>query len=365
MSLPPFRASIRRKVVLMQMVTVSTALLLAAVAFLVLEVATCHRTERRELVTLGQLVASNAAPMVAFEDPEGAGRILDGLAVRPSLTQARIYRASGGLMAGYPATAPQGEPLRVGSVQEGLTSAQNRLRLTQVIRDREGAAIGVLFLEEDLRDLHQRILTSALGLGGVLVLLGLASLLVSFRVQGLLTRPILDLSAVAGEVSRTQDYRLRARPWAQDELGHLAETFNALLDKLQTQGEQLAEPRERLEPGGEVQVESPVDPGTRFVFEAPLPPGEDLPPEEALSGLAKGPAEMGEPSPERLQSALREAPPQWLAVFEAALHQGEIDRARDLLADLPEALALGLASYLDAFRLDDLERLLLKAKETP
>jgi signal transduction histidine kinase/CheY-like chemotaxis protein len=724
----PFRPSIRRKVVLMQMVTASTALLLAAVAFLVLEAATFNRTESRELLTLGQLIASNAAPMVAFEDPEAASRILDGLAVRPSIIQARIYRASGDLMAGYPATAPQGAPMRAGSVQEGITSAQNRLRLTQVIRDREGAAIGVLFLEEDLRELQQRILTSALVLGGVLVLLGLASLIVSFWVQGLLTRPILDLSAVAAAVSRTQDYRLRARPWAEDELGHLVEAFNTMLDKIQTQDEQLAEHREHLEQqvdhrtlqltraneelrvakaraeafsraksaflsnmshelrtplnsilgytqlmafdadrdpqdrrqldmilragehllglindvlsvsrieaqqqvltpapfdlrafllgleemirvrakakgialdveldpalrpvlvgdegklrqvlvnllgnavkftheggvrltirargqnrvffevqdtgagisaeeaaglftaffqtgagrraqegtglglylsqslvrlmGGEVQVESQIDQGTRFFFEVPLPPGEDLPLEErALPGLPRivkgqaaprqlvvddnednrslmaalfarmnlpckvaadgaealacwrdwrpavvwmdmrmpgmdgfeatrriraeeaggartaivavtasvfeddrdrihqcgcddvlikpyrvrdlmamlgrhtglrfqeGPAEaVSETSPERLQGSLREASPQWLAVFEAALNQGEIDRARDLLRDLPEALARGLTPYLDEFRLDDLERLLLKARETP
>ena len=243
----PFTGSIRRKVVLMQMVTACTALVLAALAFLALEVSAFKRTESRELQTVGQLIASNVAPMVAFEDPEAASRILGSLAVRPSILQARIHRANGDLMVRYPLAGEASSALPVASVREGLSSANNRLRLTQLIRDREGAAIGCLFLEEDLRELHQLILSSVAILSGVLLALGVGSLLLSLRVQGLLTRPILDLSAVADAVTRTQDYSLRARKGAQDELGHLVDTFNIMLGKIQTQDAQLAEHRDDLE----------------------------------------------------------------------------------------------------------------------
>ena len=97
------RASISRKFILMQMATAATVLILAGLVFLGLEVSAFRRNESRELQTLGHLVANNAAPTVAFEDPEAASRILDGLKVRPSIILARVYRAGGEMMAGFPA----------------------------------------------------------------------------------------------------------------------------------------------------------------------------------------------------------------------------------------------------------------------
>ena len=242
------RSSIRTKVVLMQMVTALTVLVLAAMAFLTLEVSTFKRTEFRELQALGRVIANNAAPVVAFEDPEAAAGILEGLTARPSIVRARIFRARGDILASFPAAArPEEPPFPAATAVEGIAEVKQGFQLVQLIRDREGAPIGVLLLEQDLRELHQRIWNSCAALAAVLVILGLLSLLVSLKVQGIVTRPILDLARVVDTVSQTRDHRLRARVWAQDELGHLVETFNTMLARIQTQDEQLAEHREHLE----------------------------------------------------------------------------------------------------------------------
>ena len=242
------RASIRTKVVLMQMVTALMVLVLAALAFLTLEESTFKRTESRELQVLGRVIANNAAPVVAFEDPEAAASILEGLTARPSIVRARIFRAKGDVLAAFPTAArPDERPVPVDTAIEGIQAAQDRFRLIQLIRDRAGAPVGVLLLEQDLRELHQRILTSCLALAAALAILGLLSLLVSLKVQGIVTHPILDLARVVDTVSQTRDHGLRARVWAQDEMGHLVETFNTMLARFQAQDEQLAEHREHLE----------------------------------------------------------------------------------------------------------------------
>lgn len=242
------KASIRRKVLLMQMTTIAIILLLASLLIIPLEISTFKQTEHRELQTIGQLIAHNAAPMLAFEDPEGGQRLLAGLSVRPNIKRACIYRYQGDLLAGYPNATDFGGPrLSVEAAVEGITYAKDQIRLIQHVRDREGAHLGVLLLEEDLSDLHRRILTRVVGLSLTFLFLGIGAFLVALRIQGMVTRPILDLATVADAVSDTQDYGLRARVWAQDELGHLVETFNKMLGKIENQDVQLTEYRDHLE----------------------------------------------------------------------------------------------------------------------
>jgi signal transduction histidine kinase/CheY-like chemotaxis protein len=235
-------------VVVIQMATSFVVLFLAAVAFLLLEVSSFKRTEFRELRTLGFLLANNAAPNLAFEDPDAAARILDGLKVRPSIVLARIHRAKGDLLAQYPPAAPGDAPsLPLAQVAEGITAGNDHLRLVQLIRDREGTPIGSLVLEEDMQELHRQFRSSGAALAVVFLFLGIGALLASLKIQGMITRPILDLAHVADRVSRTQDYSLRAAKWAEDELGHLADTFNTMLSRIQEQDALLTEHRENLE----------------------------------------------------------------------------------------------------------------------
>jgi methyl-accepting chemotaxis protein len=81
----------------------------------------------------------------------------------------------------------------------------------------------------------------------VLIVSLLATALVSQRLVGLITEPILQLAALAERVSTKEDYTLRAVPAGKDELGKLVGSFNQMLERIQERDVALHNAKEDLE----------------------------------------------------------------------------------------------------------------------
>jgi two-component system, cell cycle sensor histidine kinase and response regulator CckA len=60
-----------------------------------------------------------------------------------------------------------------------------------------------------------------------------AGLLISSRLQQVVSRPILELASTARRISEQRDYALRAPPGSQDEVGVAVAAFNLMLDRIQ------------------------------------------------------------------------------------------------------------------------------------
>jgi len=58
-------------------------------------------------------------------------------------------------------------------------------------------------------------------------------ILVARQIRQLITRPIRDLEALSRQVTREEDYSLRAKPGNQDEIGRLADAFNTMLSRME------------------------------------------------------------------------------------------------------------------------------------
>ncbi|HEX9080904.1 MAG TPA: ATP-binding protein, partial [Holophagaceae bacterium] len=232
--------------------TTGAALVLAASAFLGYEAVTYRRAAAQDLKALGEIVSYNAAPTLAFHDPRTAEQLLEALKVQGHITRGRIYEATGGLYAAYPAEPNPAERYPVATTPdriwfEGGWLSKARTRLTLRIRSEEGNPVGVLYLEEDQTALLNRLFWGAGFLLGVLVLIGGAAWIFVSHYGRALTDPILDLAQTAATVSATQDYGLRVRRRTDDELGLLVDAFNGMLQRIQDQDRRLAQHREQLE----------------------------------------------------------------------------------------------------------------------
>src|SRR5258708_25866379 len=73
------------------------------------------------------------------------------------------------------------------------------------------------------------------------------SLLVSSRLQRVISEPILRLAETAETVSRSRDYAIRAERHSGDELGLLVDAFNQMLSQIEDRDRQLQLAREQLE----------------------------------------------------------------------------------------------------------------------
>src|SRR5947199_6770392 len=71
----------------------------------------------------------------------------------------------------------------------------------------------------------------------------LVALLLSSRLQRLISDPVLKLSDTARIVSEKKDYGLRAQKQSQDEVGVLIDSFNEMLVQIQKRDTELQEAR--------------------------------------------------------------------------------------------------------------------------
>lgn len=66
------------------------------------------------------------------------------------------------------------------------------------------------------------------------ILLGIVAVaaFVAFKLQGLISRPILALAATASAISKNADYTIRVNRRGNDEIGVLYDGFNNMLDEI-------------------------------------------------------------------------------------------------------------------------------------
>jgi signal transduction histidine kinase/DNA-binding response OmpR family regulator len=82
-----------------------------------------------------------------------------------------------------------------------------------------------------------------------------ASLAASLLFVRLLTRPVQDLASLMDQVRRDGDYGLRAPSRSGDEVGQLADGFNAMLSEIQARDTELRGAREQAEAGTRAKAE--------------------------------------------------------------------------------------------------------------
>ncbi|HSC25794.1 MAG TPA: ATP-binding protein [Vicinamibacterales bacterium] len=231
------RLPIRHKLVAMIMLTSATVLLFASIGHLVSDYRQAREDLRRETSTYAKLILQNSSAALLSRDVDSASRTLRTLARIPELRAACLYDAEGVLFAHYsPAAAT--EPCPAAAPSPGGIFRRNDYLFTSELTS-EGR-VGVLYLHSDLATLWARLRTQ---IAVVALLLGLAlatALLLSSRLQALVSEPVMSLARTATEVSRKGDYGLRARRTTEDELGVLVDAFNRMLERIQSREDELS-----------------------------------------------------------------------------------------------------------------------------
>jgi signal transduction histidine kinase len=236
---------IRRKLGLAAMVPCAVGLL-CATALLVQRYATVMREENEsEVRVLARIMADTSAAALAFGDVETAHEILESLRVHPDVLSARLLRADGGPFAAYRLDASAAVPDREGR-GDGVYVTEDRVVVFEPVEQKEHR-LGTLVIEYSLAALNAQTRQN-LGLaGGVLAgSLGVA-LLLSTAIQRLISRPILQLAATTRKVREHDDYGVRAEKAGDDEVGFLIDSFNSMLERIESREGALAESKRELE----------------------------------------------------------------------------------------------------------------------
>jgi len=188
--------------------------------------------------TSANIVAANSTAALSFGDEKDAAQTLSSLQAEGHVVAACVWTASGKKLAtffrGQAVPLPDPEHFPPG----GHRFAADSLTVSAPVY-LSGKFIGSVYVMSDLAALQQRMRSYALVFG---VIIGCA-LLIALGLAAALTRsilrPIRHLGYTAQKVSAQQDYSVRARKNADDEIGILVDGFNAMLDQIQQRDGQL------------------------------------------------------------------------------------------------------------------------------
>ncbi|HKW99844.1 MAG TPA: ATP-binding protein [Bryobacteraceae bacterium] len=231
--------SIRRKLLLINVLTTSTALVMASTAFITYERMRFQEDIARQLGTVADVVGANVRAPLAAGDGAGIGAVLQGLALEPRILAACVYGADRNALACYARERWAESVFPAKLAVSGIELRNGDLLVSRPILDR-GKTIGTLWMRFDshvsLDTLRHDISMVSLAMAVCFIF----AVLLSSRLQQAIAFPILRLARTAKEVALGRNYSLRAVKSGEDELGLLVDSFNEMLSQL---GEHAAELR--------------------------------------------------------------------------------------------------------------------------
>jgi len=237
--------SIKQKLFAIILVTTSMALLLAALAFGSYDVITFREKLSSDLVTLAETIGINSSAALSFDVPGSGEEILQSLRAQTHIMSAAILEADDLVFAEFARSgASAGNPLRLRP--DGAYFESDYLAVFHTVT-LDGEALGRVYLQSDLEELSARLRRFAL-FGGLIFLGAMAvAVLVTLRLQRVISGPIVHMAEVANAVRRERNYSIRARRESNDELGQLVDGLNEMLAEIQTRDVELTVAKEVAE----------------------------------------------------------------------------------------------------------------------
>ncbi len=257
------------------MLVVPSSVLLALLftaAYAVNEWSSVRRALLAETELLAQVVGSNTAGALSFADEPGAAATLASLGAIPSIIRVCLYSAPAQqpekLMTAYPSGQARDCPPDIAGVTQAFEG--DTLRVLAPVRLLDERIGGVLIVR-DFGDLRKQ-LSIQIAIGVLVLLLSLAVVvgIQMYFLRRVIMEPIERLSGTALRIGQSRNYDIRASKLGQDEIGTLVDSFNAMLDQIQSAQQQLVESEKMASLGGLVagvshEVSTPVGIGLTAV----------------------------------------------------------------------------------------------------
>ena len=227
------------------MLTSGIVLIMTCAAFFVYEYITARETMRRQMSTLGQIIATNSTAALAFDNQQDAAETLNALKAENNIRAAALYDVNGKLFAKYPATIPAFYiPAHPGRL--GYYFTDSYLEGFQVV-EQDGTLLGTIFLRTDMKDMYHRFLLYGIIAVIFIIISFIFAWVISKKLQRTISTPILQLADTAKIVSDKQNYSVRAVKRSDDEVGLLTDAFNHMLTRIGIQNAEITGLNQNLE----------------------------------------------------------------------------------------------------------------------
>ena len=226
-------------------VATATALLIVGFALLAFESYLLHAVDRRELQADAKVIADNSAEAVELGNANAIRQALQFAQNFTKIKSAALYDTNGQILATY---ETPGAKFDLASPRSGIAKLFHAFHLHQSMPVlSNGKVVGTIYVNGDVSSLKDRILLIATAL-----CLSLPASLVMItpvlsRMSNRISRPLRELAWTTKIVTLQHDYSLRAQKESADEVGHLVDAFNEMLQQIENQTEELRRSHGSLE----------------------------------------------------------------------------------------------------------------------
>ncbi len=226
--------SIKFKLIFITGLSSGIALLVFSIILLAYEITFVKRNLIENLQIQSDIISENSLATLAFMDNTGAARTLNALKYNHDILYAGLYDTNQQLLAEYRnaqftenVTLPSDELL---SIPSFISTKQ----YTQIIHPIQlnGELLGHVVLRSNFDSLHKKLRNYIMIIFGLFALAFLIALYLSSQLQRVVTRPILYFANFIHDVTESKVHYAKAVKESDDELGHLIDAFNIMLEQL-------------------------------------------------------------------------------------------------------------------------------------
>ncbi len=242
--------SIAGRLMRMTLLVSGMALFLAYVSFLAYDLYSLRQNLKSSLETEAHLIGSNSVTALLFDDQQAAESTLSAMSDSRQIRSALIVRASGRPFAKY-----MRDPSSQLAIEERLAPGES-IHYWSKGRDIligsaiifQGQTVGSVYLLAETSDVARSAGRFGIISAGMLLTCFALAYLATSAIRHLVTDPLTGLARTAQIVSRQRDYSVRAKlPRSSDELTFLVQSFNEMLEQIQSRDRALEESRKVLE----------------------------------------------------------------------------------------------------------------------
>ncbi len=235
--------SLRRKITVLIAGGGVISALIAAVGFSSFDLKRYWQRTNAELTAISDVVADQVGPAISLGDLKSAREILGSVRADPLIGDAMLYDVKGGCFAAFHRSAASGCP---GLPPDGIRRQLNMLVLARAVNagnERLGTLVMAATVPSIPALLRQYLVGAFLIIGLSLAVAAVVAVALQFRVS----TPILEIARVAERIAQTHRFGDRVSVESEDELGVLANSFNAMLSEIERRDAELVLAKDKAE----------------------------------------------------------------------------------------------------------------------
>ncbi len=245
--------TIERKIAFFMGLVAVSVLFTCAALFLAYYFWDSQIQHRIQTSVLTQVIGSNCASAISFEDDVAALDTLAPLRSMRDIIQACLFFKDGKrfVCLNKAADVKNLSDLRL-MAQSGSDNPFNESFFSNVHNclkpiSWQGEKVGYIWVQKDLSRFYEAFLSTVVLVMFVSLVIAAISLLLAGYFSNRLVKPINQLIASVQEITSAGDYSHRVEKTSEDELGLLIEHFNEMLEKIEHRDALLMRSREELE----------------------------------------------------------------------------------------------------------------------